>query len=587
MRIRRPSPFRASFADRLAARIAARGPAVAGIDAPHFIGAGADRGDAANGARFLDGDIRLGGVHVRLDPEDSLWDLHEDAPEFIAATHGFAWLDDLVTLGTEAAHERARALVGAWIRRFGRGRGPGWAPVVASARLARMTACAGFLVTEGSKDETHALHAAFAHHLRFLDRRARALPRGAPRITALATFVEAALLARGAPRLRTDPLRLFVNACLDDVADDGTIPSRNPEELLDILTAIIRTLHALEQKGFTAPPELSTLADRIARDLRILRHANGALPRFHGGGTGAPGVLDRALAMSRARAEFAHCQRAMGYFRLSGGRVSLIIDAAESPGGAAAIRAHASTGAFELVSGRRPLIVNCGPGRLFGGEWASAARATQSHSALAIAGHSSSRFGPGRRGAAPDSLDERARITRLDVARGDGALVRLAHDGWSRTHGLIATRELNLSADGRRLGGLDMLATDTPEHRRRLDEILAQTGGDGVPFAIHFHLHPDVVAATAPRTERAHEVTLTLLSGEVWLFRHDGRATLSLAPSAYLDERAGAARPTLRITLAAHARDFATRISWTLAKSADTPVAIRDLAPDTPRPWPE
>ena len=83
----------------------------------------------------------------------------------------------------------------------------------------------------------------------------------------------------------------------------------------------------------------------------------------------------------------------MGFARLSGGRTTVIVDAASPPGGAAGGLAHASTNAFELTSGRRPLIVSCGSGAPFGPDWRLAGRATASHSTLAVEGFSSSRLG--------------------------------------------------------------------------------------------------------------------------------------------------------------------------------------------------
>lgn len=270
----------------------------------------------------------------------------------------------------------------------------------------------------------------------------------------------------------------------------------------------------------------------------------------------------------------------MGYVRLSGGRTSVILDAAEPPGGPFCRLAHASTGAFEMTSGRRPLVTSCGPGRHFGHEWHLAARATQSHSALCIDGSSSSRLSSRR---SSEALDDYARVTALQQAAGDGALVQMTHDGWAATHGLCATRELHLSADGRRLGGTDTLAPQSAAQRARLEALVAHgPGGDhpaGIAFSIRFHLHPEAEATLEAGGSAAW---VALRSGEVWVFRHDGRARLSLAPSFHLEAGAEAPRACQQIVLSGHARGEVTRIGWTLAKTRDTPLAIRDLARDDP-----
>ena len=73
--------------------------------------------------------------------------------------------------------------------------------------------------------------------------------------------------------------------------------------------------------------------------LRALRHADGGLARFHGGGRGAEGRLDAALANAGIK-PLPSAGMAMGYVRLTGGRTSIVVDAAPPPQGSAL--AHAS-----------------------------------------------------------------------------------------------------------------------------------------------------------------------------------------------------------------------------------------------------
>ncbi len=148
---------------------------------------------------------------------------------------------------------------------------------------------------------------------------------------------------------------------------------------------------ALGESGQEPPAEHLAAIERIAPTLRALRHADGGLARFHGGGRGLEGRLDHALATSGVRG-MAHPGLSMGFSRLTGGRSTLVMDGAVPPTGRASENAHASTLAFELTSGRRPLIVNCGTGAQFGEEWRKAGRATPSHSTLGLKGISSSRL---------------------------------------------------------------------------------------------------------------------------------------------------------------------------------------------------
>ena len=83
---------------------------------------------------------------------------------------------------------------------------------------------------------------------------------------------------------------------------------------------------------------------------------------------------------------------------------------------------------------------------------------------------------------------------------------------------------------------------------------------------------PDDLGGTA--------ISVALRSGEIWVFRHDSRLSLSLDPSVYLEKGRLAPRATKQIVLAGILGDNETRIGWTFAKAQDTPLAIRDLERD-------
>ena len=365
--------------------------------------------------------------------------------------------------------------------------------------------------------------------------------------------------------------------CALRIDDEGGLPSRNPEELLSVFVLLTWTVATLEENGETPPGGLVEAIQRIAPTLRALRHADGGLARFHGGGRGLDGWLDQALAASGVR-HMRHKGLSMGFARLSHGRTTVIVDAAPPPSGENSLNGHASTLAFELTSGRRPLIVNCGSGESFGSSWRRAGRATPSHSTLSIEGFSSSRLGgagviAGRRTELLIDTPRNVSVNRPEVGR--GAALILSHDGYVATHGLAHYRRLELASDGRSLIGDDSLSALTQEAERTFDEAFDRSGLQGIPFHVRFHLHPDVHAEL---DMGGAAVSMALKSGEIWVFRHDGAATLSLAPSVYLEKGRLSPRATKQIVLSAVAVDYGTRIGWTLAKAQDTPSHIRDLS---------
>ena len=151
------------------------------------------------------------------------------------------------------------------------------------------------------------------------------------------------------------------------------------------------------------------------------------------------------------------------------------------------------------------------------------------------------------------------------------------HDGYGPTHGLTHVRAIDLSVDGRGIAGDDTVATVSDEDNRRFDEAMNRVTLRGLPFHLRFHLHPDVDAEI---DMGGTAISLALKSGEIWIFRHDGSAKMTLQPSVYLEKGRLKPRATKQIVLSALAMEYATRIRWTLAKAQDTPSHVRDLERD-------
>ncbi|MGV8986490.1 MAG: heparinase II/III family protein [Cypionkella sp.] len=526
----------------------------------------------ARGKQMVAGNF-VSGAMVVESPDVPIWDVPFSDPGARMELHGFTWLDDLAAYGDTRAQERAQAWTFDWALRFGRGKGPGWQPDYIGRRLIRWINHAPMLMQGLAAAQEASFLANLSAQLHFLERRWQDAGPGLPRIEALTGIIITGLVLEGMDGLVEPALRGLALELDAEIDMGGGITSRNPEELLDIFTLLTWASQALAEAGRMVSPEHLAAIERIAPVLRALRHADGGLARFHGGGRGAEGRLDSALANAGVK-PLTTAGMAMGFARLTGGRTTIILDAASPPQNG--LMAHASTCAFELTSGRRPVVVSCGSGLAFGTEWRQAGRATASHSTLAIEGFSSSRLGSNGEGA----FVERAEVTALRVLPGEnGAGVHLGHNGWSVTHGVSHIRDLMLTNDGRHLTGIDRIAAIGTTEKRRFERLMARGRSRGIKFAVRFHIHPDVetrldMGGTA--------VSLALRSGEIWVFRHDGTARLTLEPTIYLEKTRLRPRESLQIVLSATALDFDTQLGWTLAKAQDTPLAIRDLEREDP-----
>ncbi|MTH78150.1 heparinase II/III family protein [Paracoccus aestuariivivens] len=526
-------------------------------------------GHSGRGEQIVGGELHLGGMTLTGEFFDG------EMPASVAAElHGFGWLDDLAAVGSPRARSVAQHHVLFWLRRHRTLQADAleWTPAIAGRRVLHWIFHAGMILPGLDREGAEPYFRSLDVHLNHLRDSWYDCPDGLPRLEALAGLAIGAMSLRDRHTVAVPALIALAEEA-DAMGVDTLSESRAPETLLEAMALLVWAQEVADEAGLESPPELRAIIAEIAPILRALRHADGGLPSFHGGGRGAAGRLDRCLRAADGAALPAH-GLAMGFARMNRARTTLILDAAAPPGGPAAIRAHASTLGFELTVARQPLIVNCGPGDGFGPLWAKASRATPCHSALCLEGLSSSRLNHNRQEGEPDILTERpalvwagdcdalGNLTAPDCGPAhspEPAHLLSGHDGWLESHGLTHLRELWLSADGGVLQGEDSLAALDSSAQSKLDHARPT---EGLAFDIRFHLHPDIEA-----DQQAGHIQLTLPGGEQWQFSHDGVGRVRLEASCLLDRSHAEPRPSRQIVLSARLQGRAIQIGWTLARS--------------------
>ncbi|GLK66286.1 MULTISPECIES: heparinase II/III family protein [Paracoccus] len=526
-------------------------------------------GHPGRGEQIVGGTLHLGGFTLSDDF------FAADLPPTVAAElHGFGWLDDLAAVGTPRARAVAQNHVMRWLRLHPEPAPgtPEWSPEVSGRRVLRWIFHAGMILPGLDRSGAEPYFDALDQHLSHLRDCWYDAADGLCRLEALAGLAIGAMLLRDRHAM-AQPALIALAEEADAMGIATLSETRAPESLLEAMALLVWAQEVADEVGQESPPELGAIISEIAPILRALRHADGSLPCFHGGGRGAAGRLDRCLRAAEGPA-LPVSGLAMGFARMTRSRTTLILDAAPPPGGPAAVRAHASTLAFELTVARQPLIVNCGPGDGFGPLWARASRATPCHSALCLAGLSSSRLNPNRQEGEPDILTERpdlvwagdcdalGNLTTPDCGPAhspEPAHLLAGHDGWLASHGLTHLRELWLDPDGLGLRGEDSLAALDASAQARLEQVRPE---GGLAFDVRFHLHPEIQAR-----QQGQEIHLTLPGGDEWLFSHDGVGELRLEASCLLDRALAEPRPSRQMVISARLQGRAIQICWTLARS--------------------
>ncbi|GHA59887.1 hypothetical protein GCM10008927_26880 [Amylibacter ulvae] len=503
------------------------------------------------GMQLISGNFLFAGELVVV-PDGSIWDAEPKTSAFAKDIHGFAWLDDLVALGTKDSKAISKDWLWHWIEHCGSGAGAGWSPHITGRRVIRWVNHALLLLQGEPAERSVQYFKSLGHQASFLSRRWKAAPVGLPRFEALVGLVYCGLALETKTNLLEPALRSLGAECQKSIQSDGSIQSRNPEELLQIFTLLTWAAQSLSDAGHVPHREHLLAMERIVPTLRALRLGDGGLVYFHGGGRGREGLLDQTLADASIRLD-AYPLGGMGYARLSQSGVTVLVDTGDQPTGALA---HNSPLAFEVSAGKYPIFVNVGPGHYYGEEWHSASAEVGAHNTVSILGK------------APEKnaeMGKNGEIPRPVVTHSENEEYQMLvckHSGYVHTHGLEHFRTIDVARNGRIIRGRDRLVAEGADATNRFDNWMTFHGKYSMPINAHFHIHPDVDAQIGMN---GRAVSLHLPDGTVWVFQSKN-SKIEIQDSAYVEDGRLKMRATKQIVVTSQATDYEGSISWSLTR---------------------
>jgi len=466
--------------------------------------------------------------------------------------HGFGWLRNLAAAADEDARRGARSLASEWAIRFGSSKGVVSEPVVAARRLISWISHATLLL-EGADEATYeAITASLGRQIALLAGSRRDAPDGYPRLVTLIALMFAELSVAKQQRRLRDIEPTLVAELRRQILPDGGHMSRNPGLLVELLLDLLPLNQSFIARDREPPATLVEVLARIQAMIRYLRLGDGMIARFNGAGIPAAAGLGIILAYGDASSPPLGEARASGYARLARAETIVVADVGSPPPLSVGGEAQAGCLSFEMSSGRHLIFVNGGMPGGAAAEWTPAARATASHNTLCIAEQSSSKLVAQHRLKPTGDLALRQpdNVTWHMENTDGGVALNADHDGYQRRFGVRHSRRLQLAEDGARLEGRDRIHAGKRSVRFKSD----------LPFAIHFHLHPDVSCCL--RTEE-NEVELSLPGGELWRFTAKD-AALTVEESTFFANSAGS-RPAMQIVLRG-ATFGDSEIDWTIQR---------------------
>ncbi|MBS1063553.1 heparinase II/III family protein [Gluconobacter wancherniae] len=457
-------------------------------------------GDAEQGARLIAGYFLFDGKEYRLprgDWESGPWP--ETVREWL---HGFTWLRDLRTLGSDDARLTARALVAEWINH------PPTDPLVRDACVtgSRLAAWLG-------NHEFCTASADTRFQRRLMDRVlvegrtvAALLPlpaQGWRNLTALRGLLAAAMAAPEYSGFMARYLRYLQPELQRLLLADGVGAERSPEAQFQIVRELAEMSGMFRTTFSDVPPVINSALDKACPVLRALRHGDGGLAIFNGASERRSSDIEAVLAQGERQRVIVPVMPLGRFTRLSLGRSMLIVDSGPPAAAGYDRTAHAGTLSFEFSHHRHRLFVNCGSA--LSGGWNAALRGSPAHTLLVADGKSSSDFG------ADGSVTRRpAHVTCEHQTNGEAHWLDLSHDGYHAPLGTKWSRRLYFGADGEDLRGQEVIE-----------------GEREVSFALRFHVHPAV------QVTQDDEDVILRVDGMIWRFRQEG-GVMNVESSVYL-----------------------------------------------------
>ncbi len=492
-------------------------------------------GDAARGRDMVSGLFSFAGQTIER--ENLSWKPEGATAEWIAALHGFEWLRDLRSVGGERARRMARDMVALWIESYPKFDQTAWRADITGARLASWIAFYGFFCATADETFRKNYFSSLARQARYL---ARALPgslTGLPLMHALRGLAYAGLALEGGDARLEQAFGIIIKQIKEQILPDGSHISRSPQQAFEFLQCLVDLRTALIAAKLEMPEELQHAIDRITPAIKFFRHGDGSLAQFNGGQEGNAHLCDVTLMRSAARGRAMKSLPQGGYERICQGRSSLIMDTGVPLSSGYSDRAHSGLLSIEYSYGRDRVFVNCGTSGV-DGKWQRVLRSTLAHSALAVDSRNACQIN----GEGPLFSYPHVRASRQENA--DIALIDAVHDGYMPRFGLNYTRRVQLQDMGETLRGEEQLS-----------------GRTGVPFAVRFHVHPDIYASLEDGA-----VMLCAKSGLCWRFSAAG-ADVSIEESVYVGTDENPV-PTLQIVLSGQTGMSPTIVRWETSRES-------------------
>jgi uncharacterized heparinase superfamily protein len=492
--------------------------------------------------------------NVLLDVKtDNPWRILPFSEEVEIGIDGFSWLNDLAIINNQSS----RDLSGSWIDIFPLNR-LNINTYSSSARLLAIVRNFSYLKISSDKEILNKVNKIIKNDYFFLNFYKYFSFNILERLTICHSLILSGYVFNFTKKKQKKTIMLMIKLLLlyKNKVKAGEI--RNPEELSEIffylheITEIVTFLES--DKPFLELEKLRELSYFFGSSLRYLQFGNGSLVSAHGGCLGDYNKYVKLLGEIK-KYKVGDKVSDLGFKRLDGARMSIIIDVSPPLYSKRDRIAHAGFSSFELYHGSKAIFVNCGGGNRFGHEYRKYCQSSKAHNVLLFNEKSQCSFGKKyfSKNAPFYYIKDGPKNTKMNCGNAiSEKKIELSHDAYKKDYGIAVLRNLSVDLLKNCVMGEDMIIPDGRSKKNLTDAIVS----------LYFHIHPSIVCK-----KMGNGVLIKIPGDKKMFFTHRG-GNLSVEKSTYVGDFSEPQEIT-KLVIRNSVKDSESKINWKIEEIID------------------
>ena len=492
--------------------------------------------------------------NVLLDVKtDNPWRILPFSEEVEVGIDGFSWLNDLAIINNQSARDLSES----WIDLFPLNR-LNINTYSSSARLSAILRNFSYLKITSKKEILNKVNKIVKNDYHFLNSHKYFSFNILERLTICHSLILSGYVFNFTKKKQTKTIRLMIKQLLlfKNRVKMGEI--RNPEELSKIfafLHEITEIATVLESdNSFLELERLRKLSYHFGSSLRYLQFGNGSLVSAHGGCLGDYNKYVKLLGEIK-KYKVGDKVSHLGFKRVDGARMSIIIDVSPPLYAKRDGIAHAGFSSFELYYGSKAIFVNCGGGNRFGHEYRKYCQSSKAHNVLLFNEKSQCSFGKKyfSKNTAFYYIKDGPKKTRMHCGNAiSEKTLELSHDAYKKDYGISVLRNLSVDLVKNCVMGEDMVTPNGGSKKDLTDAIVS----------LYFHVHPSVVCK-----KKGNGVLIKIPGEKKMFFTHRG-GNLSMEKSTYIGDFSEPQEIT-KLVIRNNVKHSESKINWKIEEIID------------------